>query len=484
MSQLREAIAAYRRALPGEVRCFDIRPLDRIGMPVYVACNRLPDGWQIDSFGYGETDDEALTGALGELAEETFGELYLRRVQTEHGSYVRMVARHGEDRVVDPLTLCLPAGSRYDATASVAWVAAQRLATGETVWVPLESVAASFAQMRGCPALFTPITNGRGAGLTRERAIAHGLLELLQRDGNCVSFRALDQGIVIEPSSLSPRVQQLQRQLAAMGLNATLKLASTGFGLANVYAVGDDLLEPRLPLMLTACGEAVNADTSGACRKALLEYAAARARKAFMHGPLDAVEAIAPAGYSPHVQAVDPAREEPRALAAMAQWCAMSADELRSVVAPVFVERGRVDARHLPVARSTDIETQQRSIAARLTDAGLDVLVVDYAPPDSGVHVVRTIVTGLECETMSYHRIGERGARRLLDRGDSFVGQGAMPRQAKPVRLTADAEERLGGPVWFDPVQADRIVGRLYPLYREPGYHSVAIGLARASALA
>jgi ribosomal protein S12 methylthiotransferase accessory factor len=47
------------------------------------------------------------------------------------------------------------------------------------------------------------------------------------------------------------------------------------------------------------------------------------------------------------------------------------------------------------------------------------------------------------------------------------------------VHLTADAQERLGGPAWFDRAGADRRVGALYALYREPGRHTVAEVLAR-----
>jgi hypothetical protein len=46
------------------------------------------------------------------------------------------------------------------------------------------------------------------------------------------------------------------------------------------------------------------------------------------------------------------------------------------------------------------------------------------------------------------------------------------------VHLTAEAEERLGGPAWFDRAGARRRVGPLYPLYREPGRHVVAQVLA------
>ena len=43
------------------------------------------------------------------------------------------------------------------------------------------------------------------------------------------------------------------------------------------------------------------------------------------------------------------------------------------------------------------------------------------------------------------------------------------------VLLTPDAEERLGGPAWYSYAVAERIVGPLYPLYREPPRHSVQL---------
>ncbi len=47
------------------------------------------------------------------------------------------------------------------------------------------------------------------------------------------------------------------------------------------------------------------------------------------------------------------------------------------------------------------------------------------------------------------------------------------------MRLPAGAAERLGGPAWLDVAAVDRIVGRLYPLYREPEVHSAPIALEK-----
>ena len=482
MTTLAEAAKAYRGALPGDVNAFAVEGIDRLGVPVRISTLKLPDGWQYDGFGYGATPDEALVGALGELTEGTFAELWLRTAPRVAGTYRELVAERGPGGVADPLTLCLPAGSAYSADTPLQWVGTTRWPTGEPVLVPLEFAATNRAQMRGAEPLFQPITNGLGAGTSREQALAHGLLELLQRDGNCTAFRALDQGAVIDADGLRPKTAALLAKLRAAGLNATPKLAATDFGMVNVTVVGDDRGQPAFPMMLTACGEAVHPDRDRAVRKALLEYAAARSRKAFMHGPFALIERVAPPGYLSAVLAdLDPSKEEPRSLAAMTEWCGKSAEELRALLGgSVFAERSRVPLRELPTAGAVDDPAARLDlVGGRLRDAGHDVLYFDFAPP-GGVFAVKAVVTGLECETLSYHRIGERGVRRLLERGDRFVGRGHPPAGALPVRLTAEAEARLGGPAWLDPAAIDAIVGPLYPLYREPNSHTVQLALARA----
>ena len=96
----------------------------------------------------------------------------------------------------------------------------------------------------------------------------------------------------------------------------------------------------------------------------------------------------------------------------------------------------------------------------------------------------KAIVPGLEVETMSYYRIGERGVRKLLDLGSPLVGLGVAPAGTLPVRLTAEATDRLGGPAWLDPRAVDAAVGEHYPLYREPSAHAAQVALKRRAGLA
>src|SRR4029079_7792077 len=142
-----------------------------------------------------------------------------------------------------------------------------------------------------------------GAGESLERALSHGIMELLQRDGNSVNYRALDRGIVIDvDEAADPDLLELLQRFDDAGIDVLVKLAATDFGLANVYVVGRER-DPDAaahPLMLTSCGEAAHPDRERAVRKALLEYASSRARKAFSHMAPDQLAGVAPDGYVEH----------------------------------------------------------------------------------------------------------------------------------------------------------------------------------------
>ncbi len=83
---------------------------------------------------------------------------------------------------------------------------------------------------------------------------------------------------------------------------------------------------------------------------------------------------------------------------------------------------------------------------------------------------------------MSYGRIGERNTRKLLERDSPLIRFGEASETRRPVRLTDEAADRLrpltgGRQPLFDTAEAERLVGPLYPLYREPEAHHVALRL-------
>ena len=403
--------------------------------------------------------------------------------------HLRRLRREGTP-VLDPVALCLSAGSTYSHEETpLQWVHARRHPSGEPVLVPVEFVAPRFADLGSdfdrTRALAVPITNGLGAGLNFAHALAHGVMELLQRDGNSVHYRALDRGILLDLGDdfakvRDPQTRQLLRQLDAAGIEILVKLADTSFGLTNLYVVGYDRDPTRAPqaISLSACGEATHPDRERALAKALREFVSARARKAFNHGPLAPVRAVAPSGYLEAFTPEHPpqrGRPRPRRHAALdALDHAAYFEEIRH---PLFDVRSRVPFDSLPTATPPDSGAMLALLTDRLAQSGLEILYVDFTPPGSPTVALRAIVPGLEVETMTYQRLGARNLRRLLARGSDLVGVGHQnrPPEALPVRLTPADAASFDGEPWFDPAALRQTIGPLYPLYREPGRHVVAI---------
>jgi YcaO-like protein with predicted kinase domain len=486
----------YLESFPTPVDEFAIEGLDVLDVPLHSAVlTTTPAHPGGSGLGYGATREEARTGALGEMAEMALSVRAHERVARLQGSYAELVGREGRDRVADPRTLCLEAGSAYDDARPLRWLPMTRLRDGERVLVPAELVASAPQDLPGDPPpggwLTTVITNGQGAAFDADRAVTHALLEVLQRDGNATSFRAMDTGVVVDLAGLrDPDALALHDRLDAAGIEVLVKLASTDLGVVDVYAVGcsRDRSEP-VPVMATACGEAAHPDRDTAVRKALHEFASARSRKAFMHGSFETVLPATPPGYLEHWRTGHPPErlvEEDRALEAMLTWTRMGTDALVGLLQDsVLSRRSTVLLTDLPSwASGTDGAADLHGqVAGAVQAAGFDVLV-ELQPSVGQAVAAKVLVPGLEVETMSYRRIGERGVRRLLDRGEPLVAVGRRPGGDDAagwarVHLTADAEERLGGPAWFDRAGADARVGALYALYREPGRHAVAEVLAR-----
>ncbi|MEE7458733.1 hypothetical protein MPAR168_11995 [Methylorubrum populi] len=484
--RLPDAVTAYFDVLPeGRVVGFNLAGLDRTGIPVWFVALFLDDPFYVGAMpsgiGYGATDDEALIGAVAEIAENLMPSVALLPRKGENQaavSYADLVRVYGATSVADPLTLCLPAGSPVGRDTPLDWTKSIRARTGESVWMPLDIAATDYFELRQGYQPFTNlITNGLGAGPDVAFALGHGLLELLQRDGNGLLFRALDQGVMLDLDGIGPETRGMLDRLESLGIRALPKFATDQFGLTNLYVVGydEDPARTPAPIALSACGEACDPDRERALRKALLEFQAARVRKTFGHGPLTLADTVAPHGYvEAFIQKALPSLdlEESRALQAMLAWIDLSSAELRAVLSErVYSERGTKAFSELPTTPAPDGHARGRIARERLEEAGFDVLYVDCSPPDGGIGVVKAIVPGLEVETMSYYRIGERNTRKLIERDHPLIRFGTATDTLLPVRLTPEAIERFGGQPLFDVALAEEIVGLHYPLYREPESH-------------
>ena len=487
-----DAAAAYVESMPeGRVELFPLSPLDRTGVSCWNAIFLNRDGtrWHgvaPHGVGYGVDDASAIIGTTGELAEAVHSAVQVHRMERRVGTYAALRGQVGVRAVADPLALCLPAGSSIDHDTPLEWVPARRWPSGETVWLPIDIAACSVGDLSdGYIPFTTPITNGLGAGPTLDFAIGHGICELLQRDGNGLGFRAMDRGIALDlgDGPKDPRTKALLARLDGLGIEVIPKLATDEFGTANVYCVGAerDGVEAAFPIMVTACGEAASLDREHALRKAVFEFAAARMRKVFSHAPLAAVAHVAPPGYLDRFRAYHSlAGEESRALREMVRWLSLDQPALKGLLADSVLSRRSTQAFDaLPEWGGALSGTELvQELSRRFAAHGMEILYLDWSPPHApGVHVVKAFVPGLEVETMSYHRIGARGVRKLMERGSPLVGLGAPPPGAAPVRMPAHEAATFPQTPWLDVDAVDRIVGGLYPLYREPEVHYAPLSM-------
>jgi len=202
--------ANYRRGVPGETTyAFPITPLDRTGLPVWNVVRWAPNDEMIVGIGYGNTDERARVGAWGELMEQSASLDACRRLPRTRASFDDLRGQ-GRD-AVDPLMLRLPVGIDYTHDRELIWLPGRRYDMDrpwdqhDEVLIPIEAIGTHFYDLPAkgdepfpLEPMFTPISNGNGAGDTLERALAHGLQELLQRDGNSAGYRAVERGTGIE----------------------------------------------------------------------------------------------------------------------------------------------------------------------------------------------------------------------------------------------------------------------------------------------
>ena len=454
--------------------------IDRLNANLWSVVILGEDGAMSDGFGYGADLDWAKTSAWGECIEWLGQRAALQTAARRVSTFADLQAE-GET-VVDPRACNLEAGSPFRPEETVLeWVQVARHPDGVLKWIPIEFVASRYADIfskaevesRNAETVSVPITNGSGAGPSFEHALAHGILELLQRDGNSVNYRAMDRGVRIELDEVrNPQTRELLAYLESENIEVIVKLAATDFGMANIYVVGFDrnLSDARLPITLSACGEAVHPDREFALAKALREFVMARSRKAFNHGPLDPIRRIAPDGYLESFRPSSMRSEDDRALREMRGWMKMSHEKFFEMLrVPVFEVNKTVRFSELPHTPVADARALLTFLTDQLTRENLEILFFDCTPHDSPATILKVVVPGLEVETMTYERIGTRNFQRLMQRNSPLVGQGTAPIGAKPVRLVGEKDRRF----WFDSAQKEQIVGALYPLYREPGRHVI-----------
>lgn len=174
--QTLERIAPHLSKM-GITRIANVTGLDRVGIPVALACRPNSRSLSV-SQGKGATLDAAKASAAMESVELYHAENI--RLPLRLSSYDELRCT---ERVVDVAKLPQAKDGLFQGHRRLLWIEGYDLLHHETVWAPYEMVSTDFTlpfpEGSGC---FPPNSNGLASGNNLLEAISHGLCEVVERD--------------------------------------------------------------------------------------------------------------------------------------------------------------------------------------------------------------------------------------------------------------------------------------------------------------
>ncbi len=368
-----ETWARLRPLLPvfGISRVANITGLDHVGIPVFTACR--PNSRSLSVFqGKGLTDDAARVSAVMEAYETWCAEsidLPLR------------FASHDELRFTHPLVdieaLPLASTAGLDSGRPFLWVEGRDLMAADAraarrVWLPYEMVHANYALPEPPhSAAFPATTNGLASGNTREEALLHALLEVIERDAVTLWRLGPDAWhgrCAVLPETVDDQgCRWLLDRFAAAGIDVAIFDATSDLGVPTFACLID---EPTGTTGAAELGFGSHTAPEVALARALTE--AAQARATYIAG---AREDILDEDYQPEVRAAR------RSMA-------------RDILASLRPERAFRDIRSI---ETESFEGDIRVVLRALRQVGLQQAVaVEVGKKAFGLAVWRVVVPGLE----------------------------------------------------------------------------------------
>jgi ribosomal protein S12 methylthiotransferase accessory factor len=386
-------VARLRPVLPalGITRLANVTGLDRIGIPVVVACRPNSRSLAV-SQGKGLDLAQARASALMETVEAWHAERI--PLPLKLASYEELRYTH---RLADVAALPRTDRSIFHPELALLWIEGYDLLQQEPVWVPFELVHTNYTLPlptgSGC---FTPTSNGLASGNHLLEAISHGICEVVERDATTLwhlldeparAATRLDLATVDDPACCAV-LERFERAGIAVGVWETTTDVRIAAFLCSIAEREDDPLHR----LYAAEGYGCHPRREVALLRALTE--AAQSRLTLIAGSRDD----------------NPRREYDLLLEADA------AERQRS---PILAGPPR---RRLQDAPDFDGDTFDADVAwalARLRAVGIrQVVVVDLTRPELRVPVVRVVIPGLEgVSDQPRYAYGARARARLEARG-------------------------------------------------------------------
>lgn len=382
--------ATLARVLPhaaamGITRLANVTGLDRIGIPVVMACRPNSRSLAVAQ-GKGIDLDAAKASALMETIEAYHAEqidLPLRL-----GTYADLCARL---RLADIGRLPRRVSVGAPQYLPVLWVEGFDLLQDVPTWVPFEMVSVDYTRPSPIPVpCFSTSSNGLASGNNLLEAISHAICEAVERDATRLwelQSRSEGENARLDLDSVSdPRCQRVLEMFAQAGVSVAVWDVTSDVGIACFTCViADQDADPMHP-MYGAAGAGCHPDRGIALLRALTE--AAQSRLTAISGARDDIDRTHyERSLSPEV--LDHYRAVLTTPGAGRPFAAVPHQEADTFDADVAWELDRL--------RAVGIE---------------QVVVVDLTRSEFGIPVARVVIPGLEARQVgSAYAAGERVKR-------------------------------------------------------------------------
>lgn len=371
-------IANAMRSGAGITRVADITGLDRIGIPIFTSIRPAAATGAVTVYtGKGFTEEEAQVSAIMEGIERFSAEPDCKKIITASFRELQKKAR-----ALDPIELIIPPMRAFIRDEVIEWVEGFSIVDFKDIYVPAEAVFHPYSRKNQ---LFRTNTNGLAVGNSKEEAIFHAMMEVIERDAWSLFEAGKIRGrdLDLSPGALGgfQMVKTLVTKMETSGIKVCSKDITSDTGIPTVAVAIDDELT-RDPALLSL-GVGTHLMPEVAAVRALTE--AAQSRLTTIHGTREdtlKAEFARRIGYE-------------RMKRINKRWFETSGESVPLSQLNSYV--------------SSDFTEDIRYTLKKLKGASLnEVIVVDLTREGIGVPAVRVIIPGMEVYALDKERAGKR----------------------------------------------------------------------------
>lgn len=351
----------------GITRIAQIGGLDRIGIPVAMACRPLSRSVAV-SLGKGLGRTAAAVSAAMEALELWHAERIDRPLLRASIAEMRAEGRP----VADPARLPRVAGPP-PSTARLLWIEAEEILGGGRLWLPLALVHADYTlPLPEGSDWFAATTNGLASGNHPLEARVHALCEVIERDATARWWQlplAEKRRLRLDPATVAdPCCRQVLGRLEKAGMEVAIWATPSPLAVPAFFCL---LRDRRDPAGHFASGGGCHLAAPVALLRALLE--AAQVRVTYIAG------------------ARDDLRSE--------EFGAAALEHKERQLAPLFAGPATLAFARLPHHELASFAEDLDLLAAEFARADFaQVAIVDLGRPESPIAVVRAVVPGMRLE--------------------------------------------------------------------------------------